>query len=301
MDIRIEFHGRVLQFQELVVEIPAGGRQVRHFVEGPFRGEIRPIRGMLQIVRIESRADPLEGLFQCYQLIIEFFEFRELGHLIPFFHIFGCRFHSLEAVIQPLLDFRHPVVIHPGAGREGEVFPCLQLGLLVLRSVFYRHAGRILHAAEHGSHGNGHRIGITVRVLESAGDAGSGQQGIRHRIVGRGVQGAVLRFRHRILAEFHPGRGPLVGHGDGGTGGQGVSQGIHQGFGAAGTTGSGRIRALGSLAHGVLHQRIFLDFPYDSLYIGGLHGPLRELGPELALAQVVVGAVGIFCRMVGGC
>nr|WP_270380737.1 hypothetical protein [Mitsuokella multacida] len=303
MDIRIEVHGRVLQLQELVVEIPAGGRQVRHFVERPLRGQVRPIGGMLQIVLVERNTHVFQFPFQGHQILIDGLqvtEFTEIGQLFPVLHFFGSRFYSLEAVVQSLLDFRHPVVIHPGIGLKGKVFPGLQLGLLVLRSVFYRNVGRILHAAEHGSHGNGHRIGITVRVLEGAGDTGSGQQGVIHRIVGRSLQGAVLRFRHRILAEIHPGRGPFVGHGDGGTGGQGIPQGIHQRFGAGRAAGSSRVRALGSLAHGVLHQRIFLDFPYDALHIGGLHDPLHKLGLELALAQVVVGAVGIFRRMVGG-
>ena len=255
---------------------------------------------MLQIVLVERNAHVFQFPFQGHQILIDGLQVTEFTELLPVLHVFGGCFHSLEAVIQPFLDFRHPVVIHPGAGLEGKVLPCLQLGLLVLRSVFHRNAGRILHASEHGSHGNGHRIRITVRVLEGAGDAGSGQQGIIHRIVGRSLQGAVLGFRHRLLAEIHPGRGRFVGHGDGGPGGQGVPQGICQGFGAGGAAGSSRIRALGSLAQGVLHQGIFLDLGYDALHIGGLHGPLHELGLELALAQVVVGAVGIFRRVVGG-
>ena len=303
LDIRIEVHGRVLQFQELIVQIPAGSRQVRHFVEGSLCGEIRPIGGMLQIVLVERDAHVFQFPFQGHQILIDGFQitkFTEIGQFLPVLHLFGCRFHGLEAVIQPLLDFRHPVVIHPGAGLEGKVLPCLELGLLVLRSVFHRHPGRILHAAEHGPHGNGHRIGITVGILEGAGDTGSGQQGIIHRIVGGRLQGAVLGFRHGIFAEIHPGRGRFVGHGDGGPGGQGIPQGIRQGFGAGGAAGSSCIRTLGSLAQGVLHQGIFLDFPYDALHISGLHDPLHELGLELALAQVVVGAVGIFRRMVGG-
>ena len=303
LDIRIEVHGRVLQFQELIVQIPAGGCQIRHFVEGSFCSQVRPIGGMLQIVLVERDAHVFQFPFQGHQILIDGFqitEFTEIGQFLPVLHLFGCRFHGLEAVIQPLLDFRHPVVIHPGAGLEGKVLPCLQLGLFVLRPVFHRHPGRILHAAEHGPHGNGHRIGITVRVLEGAGDTGSGQQGIIHRIVGGSLQGAVLGFRHRILAEIHPGRGRFVGHGDGGPGGQGVPQGIRQGFGTGGAAGSRRTRILGSLAQGVLHQGIFLDFPYDALHIGSLHDPLHKPGLELALAQVVVGAVGIFLRMVGG-
>ena len=302
LDIRIEFHGRVLQFQELIVQIPAGGCQIRHFVEGSFCSQVRPIGGMLQIVLVERDTHIFQFPFQGHQIIIDGFqvtEFTEIGQLLPVLHLFGCRFHGLEAVIQPLLDFLHSVVIHPGAGLEGKVLPCLQLGLFVLRPVFHRHPGRILHAAEHGPHGNGHRIGITVRVLEGAGDTGSGQQSIIHRIVGGSLQGAVLGFRYRILAEIHPGRGRFVGHGDGGTCGQGVPQGIRQRFRAGGAAGSRRTRILGSLAQGVLHQGIFLDFPYDALHIGGLHDPLHELGLELALAQVVVGAVGIFRRMVG--
>ena len=300
LDIRIEVHGRILQFQELVVQIPAGSRQVRYFVERPFRGQVRPIGSMLQIVLVERNAHVFQFPFQGHQIIIDGFQVTEFAELLPVLHVFGGCFHSLEALIQPFLDFCHPVVIHPGAGLEGKALPCLQLGLLVLRSVFHRDAGRILHAPEHGPHGNGHRIRITVRVLEGAGDAGSGQQGIIHRIVGRSLQGSVLGFRHRLLAEIHPGRGRFVGHSDGGPGGQGVPQGIRQGFGAGGAAGSSCVRTLGRLAQGVLHQGIFLDLGYDTLHIRGLHDPLHELGLELALAQVVVGAVGIFRRMVGG-
>ena len=303
LDIRIKVHGRVLQFQELVVQIPAGGRQVRHFVESSLRGKVRPVGAMFQIVLVEGNAHVFQFPFQGHQIVIDGFqvtEFTEIFQFLPVLHVFGCRLHSLEAVIQPLLDFRYPVVIHPGAGLEGKVLPSLQLGLLILRPVFHRHAGRILHASEHGSHSNGHRIGITVRVLEGAGDTGSGQQGIIHRIVGGSRQGAFGGFCHRILAEIHLGRSRFVGHGNGGPGGQGVPQGIRQGFGTGGAAGSSRIRALGSLAHGILHQGIFLDLGYDALHIGGLHDPLHELGLELALPQVVVGAVGIFRRMVGG-
>ena len=303
LDIRIKVHGRVLQFQELVVQIPAGGRQVRHFVESSLRGKVRPVGAMFQIVLVEGNAHVFQFPFQGHQIVIDGFqvtEFTEIFQFLPVLHVFGCRLHSLEAVIQPLLDFRYPVVIHPGAGLEGKVLPSLQLGLLILRPVFHRHAGRILHTSEHGSHSNGHRIGITVRVLEGAGDTGSGQQGIIHRIVGGSRQGAFGGFCHRILAEIHLGRSRFVGHGNGGPGGQGVPQGIRQGFGTGGAAGSSRIRALGSLAHGILHQGIFLDLGYDALHIGGLHDPLHELGLELALPQVVVGAVGIFRRMVGG-
>ena len=223
LDIRIEVHSRILQFQELVVQIPAGSRQVRHFIESTLRGQVRPVGGVLQIVLVERDAHIFQFPFQGHQIVIDGLQVTEFTELLPVLHVFGGCFHSLEALIQPFLDFRHPVVIHPGAGLQGKVLPCLQLGFLVFRSVFHRNAGRILHAPEHRPYGYGHRIRIAVRILEGTGDAGSGQQGIIHRIVGRNLQRAVLGFRHRIFAKFHPGRSCFVGHGNGSPGGQGVT------------------------------------------------------------------------------